>query len=245
MTARGAAARSKLRAALHAYLQKTLMFKSRKVWLVLFVVVSALGMWARYAYQQAERRRMERTLDELARFEREQTLHPQALASATPDDAFEETRDAFQSELPRESLEAIRQAVGGEFKLMQLTFAGEFTQAVVSTDGQSAQAFMLYRGRKKVEGPSPVRVIGDNPLTDSLFDLKDADLSLIPRLAKEAVERAGIEGAKVTSASLSYPVIRYKGESPEWTFFVERGSPPDWEHKDITFDAKGKFKRIS
>jgi hypothetical protein len=219
------------------------MLKYRKVWLALFIVVSALGMWARYAYQQAERRHMEQTLETLARLEREQTLRPQALASATPDDAFEETRDAFQSELPRESLEAIRQAVGGEFKLMELTFAGGFTKAVVSTDGQSAQAFMLYRGRRKVEGPSPVQVIGDGPLADSLFELKEADLSLIPRLLKEAVERAGIADAKVTSASLSYPIIRYKGEPPEWTLFVERGSPPDWEHKHVTFDAKGKFKR--
>lgn len=220
------------------------MFKNRKLWLVLFIVASALGMWGRYAYQQAERRRMEQTLESLARSEREQTLGRQALASATPADAFEETRDAFQSELPRESFEAIRQAVGGEFKLMQLTFADEFTQAVVSTDSQSAQQFMLYRGRRKVEGPSPVRVIGDNPLADSLYELKEADLSLIPRLVKEAVERAGIEGARVTSASLSYPIIRYKGESPEWTLFVERGSPPDWPHKHVTFDAKGKFKRL-
>jgi hypothetical protein len=220
------------------------MLKNRKFWLVLFIVASVLGMWGRYAYQQAERRRMERTLEELARFEREQTLHPQALASATPDDAYEETRDPFQSERPRESLEAIRQAVGGEFRLMQLTFADEFAQAVVSTDGRSARQFMLYRGRRKVDGPSPVNLIGDNPLTDSLYELKEADLSLIPRLAKEAVERAGIEGAKVTSASLSYPIIRYKGETPEWTFFVERGSPPDWPHKNVTFDAKGKFKRI-
>lgn len=220
------------------------MLKSRKLWLVLFIVASALGMWGRYAYQQAERRRMERTLESLARLEQERTLHPQAAADATPADAFDETRDPFQSELPRESLEAIRRAVGGEFRLMQLTFAGEFTQAVVSTDGRSAQAFMLYRGRRNVEGPSPVRVIGDNQLADSLYEMKDADLSLIPRLTKEAVERAGLEGAKVTSASFAYPIIRYKGESPEWTLFVERGSPPDWEHKHVTFDAKGKFKRI-
>jgi hypothetical protein len=198
------------------------MFKSRRLWLVLFIVASALGMWGRYAYQQAERRRMD----------------------ATPADAFEETRDPFQSELPRESLEAIRRAVGGDFKLMELTFAGEFTKAVVSTDGRSAQAFMLYRGRRNVEGPSPVKLIGDDPLGDSLFELKDADLSLIPRLTKEAVERAGLGGAKVTSASFAYSIIRYKGETPEWTLFVERGSPPDWEHKHVTFDAKGKFKRI-
>ena len=82
------------------------MLRGRKLWLVLFVVASALGMWARYAYQQGERRRMERTLEGLARFEREQTLRPQALASATPADAFEETRDAFQSGLPRDSRRA-------------------------------------------------------------------------------------------------------------------------------------------
>jgi hypothetical protein len=220
------------------------MLKSRKLWLVLFIAAGVLGMWGRYAYQQSERRRIERTLDELARSEREQTLGRTATASATPADAFEETRDPFQSELPRESLEAISRAVGSEFKLMSLTFAGEFTQAVVSTDGQTAQQFMLYRGRRNVEGPSPVKLIGGDPLADSLFEPREADLSLLPRLAKEAVARAGIEGAKVTSASLSYPIIRYKGESPEWTFFVERGSPPDWEHRHVTFDARGKFKRI-
>jgi hypothetical protein len=220
------------------------MLKSRKLWLAIFVVAGLLSMWARYAYQQAERRRMERTLDELARLEQEQTLKRGAFAAATPADAFEETRDPFESELPRESFEAISRAVGGEFKLLELTFAGEFTKAVVSTDGQSVQQFMLYRGRRKVEGPSPVQLIGDNPLGDSLYEVKDADLSLLPKLLKEAVERAGIEGAKVTSASLSYPIIRYKGESPEWTLFVERGSPPDWQHRHVTFDAKGKFKRV-
>lgn len=220
------------------------MFRDKKIWLALFIVASALGMWARYSYQQSERRRMERTLESLARIEQERTLHTQAAADATPADTFEETRDPFQSELPRESLEAIRRAVGGEFKLMELTFAGAFTKAVVSTDGQSAQQFMLYRGRRNVEGPSSVKLIGDDPLADSLFELKDADLSLIPRLTKEAVERAGLEGAKVTSASFAYPIIRYEGESPEWTLFVERGSPPDWEYRHVTFDAKGKFKRI-
>lgn len=220
------------------------MFKSRKLWLAIFVVAGVLSMWARYAYQQAERRRMERTLGELARLEQEQTLKRGAFASATPADAFEETRDAFESELPRESFEAISRAVGGEFKLLELTFAGEFTKAVVSTDGRSAQQFMLYRGRRKVEGPNPVQLVGDSPLGESLFEPKEADLSLLPMLLKEAVERVGIEGAKVTSASFSYPIIRYKGESPEWTLFVERGSPPDWEHRHVTFDAKGKFKRI-
>jgi hypothetical protein len=47
----------------------------------------------------------------------------------------------------------------------------------------------------------------------------------------------------VTSVRFAYEYVRYKGESPVWTFMVERGTPPDWEHKFVTYDAKGKFKR--
>lgn len=221
------------------------MDKKRRLLLVIFIVVSVAGIWARYAHQKAERERMERTISELARVQREQqmlSLYP--TPTPTPADAFEETRDAYTSERPREALEAIRQAVGQEFKLMELRFADERTSATVSIDGQSVQQYVLTRGRKQAEGPSPVNLIGDNPLADSLFEQKIVDPALIPKLAEDAVARAGIAGGRVTSVSFAYEAIRYKGESPVWTVFVERGTPPDWEHKFVTYDAKGKFKRL-
>lgn len=217
------------------------MDRKRKVILVVFVVVSATGMWARYAYQKSERERMERLIDDLSRAQREQRLYP--TPSPTPADAFEETRDMFAGEdRARESLEAIRRAIGRDFKLMELRFANELTTAKVSTDGQSVQQFMLSRGRKVAEGPSPVNLIGDGALGDSLYELKAVDLALLPKLAEDAVSRAGIEGGRVTSAAFSYQIVRYKGESPVWTLMVERGTPPDWEHKFVTYDARGKFK---
>ena len=199
-------------------------------------------MVARYYHQKSERERMERTLETLARVQREQRLSP--TPTPTPADAFEETRDLFTSERPREAFDAIGQAVGRDFKLMELRFSNELTKALVSTDGQSVQQFLLARGRKQPDGPSPVNLIGDNPLADSLYDRKEVDLSLIPKLAQDALGRAGIEGARVTNISFAYQSIRYKGESPVWTVFVERGTPPDWEHKFVTYDAKGKFKSL-
>lgn len=183
---------------------------------------------------------MERMIESLARSQREQRLYP--TPTPTPADAFEETRDLFASERPREALEAFRQAVGQDFKLMELHFADELTTAKVSIDGQTIQQFSLSRGRRQAEGPSPVNLIGDGPLTDSLYELKAVDLGLVQKLAQDAAGRAGIEGGRVTSARFAYEIIRYKGESPTWTFMVERGTPPDWEHKFVTFDAKGKFK---
>jgi hypothetical protein len=185
---------------------------------------------------------MVRTLETLARVQREQRLY--ATPTPTPADAFEETRDLFASDRPREALESIRQAVGRDFKLMELHFADELTTAVVSTDGLGVQQFVLARGRKRAEGPSPVNLIGDGPLSGSLYEQKEADLGLMPKLAHDALGRARIEGGRVTSARFAYEVVRYKGESPVWTFMVERGTPPDWEHKFVTFDAKGKFKNL-
>ncbi len=199
-------------------------------------------MVARHYHQKSERQRMERTLETLARVQREQWLNPTPMP--TPADAFEETRDLFTSERPREALDAIRQAAGSDFKLMELRFSDLLTKALVSTDGQSVQQFLLSRGRKQPEGPSPVNLIGDNPLAHSLYDQKEVNLDLIPKLAEDAVARSGIEGGRVTSVSFAYQSFRYKGESPLWTVVVERGNPPDWEHKFVNYDAKGKFKNL-
>jgi hypothetical protein len=221
------------------------LFKQRKVILVAFIVLSVIGMVARHYNQKAERERMERMISDLARVQREQEmqrLYPPP--TPTPADAYEETRDMFASDLPRESLEAIRRAAGQDFKLMELRFGDTRTTATLSTDGQSVQQFTLHRGRKQAEGPSPVNLVGDNPLADSLYEQKAADLELIPKLAQDAVARSGIEGGRVTSVSFAYQIVRYKGESPVWTVYVERGTPPDWQHKFATYDAKGKFKNL-
>jgi hypothetical protein len=199
-------------------------------------------MVARHYHQKSERRRMERTLETLARVQREQWLNP--TPTPTPADAFDETRDLFTSERPREALDAIRQAAGSDFKLMELRFSDLLTKALVSTDGQSVQQFLLSRGRKQPDGPSPVNLIGDNPLAESLYDQKEVNLDLIPKLAEDAVARSGIEGGRVTSVSFAYQIVRYKGESPVWTVMVERGTPPDWEHKFVNYDAKGKFNNL-
>lgn len=202
-------------------------------------------MWARYAHQKSERERMERLIGDLSRMQREQEmqrLYP--TPTPTPADAFEETRDAFSGERPRETLEAIRQAVGKDFKLMELRFADERANALVSTDGKGVEQYTLPRGRKVAEGPSAVNVVGDNPLADSLYEQKAVDLDLMQKLAQDALTRAGIEGGRVTSAKLSYEYVRYKGDPPVWTFVVERGTPPDWQHKFVSYDAKGKFKSV-
>lgn len=223
------------------------MSGKRKLLLIVFVVASVASMWARYAYEKQKREKMERLLDSLARSEREQTLGRGFATDATPTPAptVEETRDIFDSDLPREKLEAFRQAVGKEFRLMELRFGNELTTAVVSTDGTTAQQFMIARDEKQARGPNAVNLIGDNALADSLYDPKLIKLDLIPKLAKDAVARAGLAGGRVTSVSLAYAGIRYKGETPEWTVAVERGTaPPDWDHKFVTYDAAGKFKSL-
>lgn len=207
-------------------------------------MVSAASI-VRYFFQKSERQIMEERISALVRMQSEQRARAVATVEATPDETVKETRDMFGSELPSESLDSIRQAIGKDFKLMELLFDDDYVQAIVSTDGQSVQNFTLRRGSKKIEGPAPVNLIGDNPLGNSLYDPKAADLSLLPKLAREAVERSGIADAKVSSARFSYQLFRYKGELPSWTFMVERGTPPDWQHKFVTFDAKGKFKNVS
>src|ERR1700760_4949282 len=107
------------------------MSTKRKILLVVFIVAGVASMFARYSYQQSERRRMEQTLDSLARYEREPPISPPGMVSGPPDaeESIEETRDMFTSDLPRESLDAIRSAVGGDFKLMELRFADELVSA--------------------------------------------------------------------------------------------------------------------
>jgi hypothetical protein len=207
---------------------------------VLFIVASVFGMWARYSYQQAEKRKREDLFRRLS-------MHNMKPAETTPsaEPVPEETRDMFDSTLPQESLEQIKQAVGQDFQLMELWFHDKGVAAKVSTDGQSVKEYRRWLHKKDIDGPVPVQLIGDGKIEDNLMKLGEADLSLIPKLAKEAKERAALPDSTVSSLRFHYPFIRYKGEGPEWTVMVETGKPGEnWQNKHITFDAKGKLKKV-
>lgn len=220
------------------------MSKKRKALLVAFIVASVFGMWARYAYQKAEQRKREDLFRRLSTHSRPELLAPSAPATPTPPP---EPRSVLDSTLPQEALEHVRQKVGrDDFRVMEMSFSDALTTFKVSADGETVEQYTFKKDGARVEGPQPVQLIGGGKLADSLYETKAADLALVPKLAREAVERSGLPGATVTRVSLSYPLIRYAGEGPEWTVFVEVGEVgKDWQHKFVTFDTKGKFKRVS
>lgn len=220
------------------------MSRKRLVYAGVFVVVSLIGMWGRYASQQAEQRKREQLFRQLAlRPVAPETLAPPGPPPPTP---AAEPRHMFDSTLPQESLELVGRAVGRDFRLLELSFAEELVTAKLSADAATVQQYALDKHAKAVEGPRPVQLVGGGKLEDSLFDASAVDLALVPRLSKEALERAALPDAKVTRVSLSQPLIRYAGEGPEWTVFVERGKVgEDWQYKFVTFNTRGKFKRIS
>lgn len=215
------------------------MSKKRTVLLVVFIGVSVLGMWGRYAYHQAEKRKREELFRRLSTYSR-----PEQLAPATPT-PVPDPRSMFDSTLPQESFDLVRGRVGRDFKLLELSFSDAFTNVSVSTDAETAQQYQFTKDGRRLEGPQPVRLVGDGKLADNLFDPALADLSLVPKLAREGVERSGLPGAKVSRVSFKYPFIRYQGEGPEWTVSVEAGEVgKDWQSKYVTFDPKGKFKKV-
>ena len=216
------------------------MSRNRKIILVLFIVTSIFGMWARYSYQQAEKREREELFRRLSTHS---TLRTEA--TPTPEPVPAETRDMFDSTLPQESLELVRQAVGQDFRLLELWFHEKGIFAKVSTDGQSVKEYRRWTNRKEIEGPLEVRLTGDGKLEDNFLKMSDVDLSLIPKMAKEAKERAALTDSKVSSVSFKLPFIRYVGEGPEWSVSVEAGKPGEnWQSKHVTFDAKGKLKKV-
>lgn len=207
------------------------------------VVAGAAGMWGRYASEQAERRKREALFRSLSTYS-SRPASAEAAAEVKPAEPAD-PRDTFDAGLLQESFEQVKERVGPEFKLMEVSVGELGFGAHVSTDGQSVQAYRRPKGKRELEGPGKVEVIGEGDLKNSLFDPSAVNLSLIPKLLEDAKERAGIPDGRATSVRFNYPLFRYKGESPEWTVFVESGEGDNWQHKFVTFDAKGKFKRVS
>lgn len=196
-------------------------------------------MWARHAYQQAEKRKREELFRRLSTHS---TLRAETMP--TPEPVPAETRDMFDSTLPQESLEQIKQAVGQDFHLLEMWFHEKGVFAKVSTDGKSVKEYRRWTNRKEIDGPIEVSLTGDGKLEDHLLKMSDLDLSLVPKVAKEARERAALTDSKVSSVHFKLPFLKYVGEGPEWSVMVEAGTPGvNWQNKHVTFDAKGKLKK--
>ena len=149
----------------------------RRIFAAIFIVVSVVGMVARYQYDKAEKRKREEMLRSLANMTREaerERLFP------TPEPTVEEPRDVLDSTLPQEYLEQIRQAVGQDFKLLDLRVHEMGLSAKVSTDGETVKEYRRWKHRKNVEGPFDVKIIGDGMVGDNLLKPADVDLSLVP-----------------------------------------------------------------
>jgi hypothetical protein len=213
----------------------------RRIFAAIFVVVSIVGMWLRYQNDKAEKRKREDMLRSLASISR-QTEY--GLAQPTPVEKVDEPRDMFDSALPREYLDEIKSAVGQECKLLDVYFHESVVSTKISTDGESAKEYRRLKTQKGVQGPREVQLVGSGTLKENLFDFGLVNLSLIPKLTKEAKERASLADSKVTTARFNFPMLRYEGEGPEWTVTVEASRDGKWEHKFVTFDAKGKFKKV-
>lgn len=220
------------------------MSRTRRIVLIAFILATALGAWARYAHQKNEQRKREALFRQLSlNTPRPSAYEASAVAPAEPAPA-PEPRDMHDSTLPQELLELVRQAVGRDFKLVEVRFGDSLATVQLSADGSTVQQYMVDKTRKKAEGPSPVQIIGGGKLSDSLFDAKLLDLALVPKLAREGVERAGLPEGKADAVSFAYPGIRYAGEGPEWTVYVASRQGEKTESKFVIFDARGKFKRM-
>lgn len=196
-------------------------------------------MYARYSYQQAEKHKREAMLRNLSLNNR----LPSAPQS-TPEPTIQETRDMFDSELPKESYELIKQAVGKDFKLMELSISDLSVSAIVSTDDKTVSAYSRYRFKPAAEGPGKVNLIGEGKVEENLFTDKNIDLSIIPQMTKDALAKANLPEGKISGARYTYALFRGKNDPPEWSINIISGDGDNFQSKHILYDAKGKFKKI-
>ncbi|HEX8853818.1 MAG TPA: hypothetical protein VF754_10045 [Pyrinomonadaceae bacterium] len=220
------------------------MDRKRKILIVLMIAGFVFSAIARYQYQKYEQRKRERLFESLAMHRQTPLADAASTPQATPEETIEEPRAMFDSTLPEESFELIKQAVGKDFKLMALTISETSVSARISTDSEKVEAYEREKNKKTVEGPQSVNLIGSGKLEDSLFKPSEVKFELIPKLVKEALEKAQLPDSKVDNVRFSYPGLRYQNESPEWTVLVTRGRGEGYEWKHVTFHSNGKFKNM-
>ncbi|HEV2706080.1 MAG TPA: hypothetical protein VGV59_09155 [Pyrinomonadaceae bacterium] len=221
------------------------MDRKRKILIVLMIAGFIFSAIARHQYQKYEQRKRERLFESLAMHRQAPPSYASNTPAATPEETIEEPREMFDSTLPEESFKLIAEHIGKDFKLMGLVITERSVRANISTDSEKVEAYEREKNKKTVSGPQPVNVIGGGgKLEDSLFKPSEVKFELIPKLAKEALEKAQLSDAKVDNVRFSYPGIRYEGESPEWTVLVRRGQGETFEWKHVRFSSNGKLKDI-
>ena len=214
----------------------------RQIFALVFIAVSAVGVWLRYQNEQAEKRKREQMFRTLSNLSRD--IGRERFEGPTPEPTVDEPRDMFDSTLPQEYLERIRQVAGGDAKLLFLHVSEMGLSAKLSTDGETVKEYRQWKHRKAPEGPFDVNIIGGGKVSDNLLKPADVDLALVPKMAKEAYERANFPDSKVDSAMIQYPLFRQRGQGPEWTVNLSAKRGEKWEFKNVTFDAKGRFKEV-
>lgn len=215
----------------------------RQIFALVFLAVSVVGMVARYQYQKAEQRKREQMLRTLSNLSRD--IGRERFEGPTPEPTIDEKRGMFDGELPQEYMAEIMKAAGDGAKLMEVHVSDMGLSAKVSNDGATVKEYRYWKGRKSPEGPFEVKIIGDGKVSDNLMKPADIDLALVPKMAKEAYERADFPDSKVDGARLYFPLFRQRGQGPEWYVNLSAKRGEKWEFKNVTFDAKGKFKAVN
>lgn len=144
---------------------------------------------------------------------------------------------------PSEALDAIKSKIGGD-KAMVLELLIFPTHIKVQVQDQSKKEkideFQWKDG--SVQGPTPVQLTGSvaepATLNKSVFDLSEADMGAVAKMAKDAVERLGLEGGKVTHVMLQ----RHLRLANQVQFRVYVSGTR--VHASVAYDTKGTFKKI-
>src|ERR1044071_9714867 len=114
------------------------MNKKKLISVALLVVTGVFSMWARYASQKAEQRKREALFRQLSTYSTLPSAAPSTEAPAESP-APAEPRSVFDSALPQELFELVRQTVGSDFKLMELRLNEDLNTFTLSTDGKTVQ----------------------------------------------------------------------------------------------------------
>ncbi len=223
------------------------MSKKRKLLLIVFIVVSLIGMWVRHANEKQkvrERERLFRTLS-MTGERREPTAEEIARAEEARAKYIEEPRRMYDDgTLPQESLNLIGQAIGQEIKAYELAVHEDAMTVTYSPDGQSLQRINRSKSSRTADEPQPWNFFDRGKLTDHLFDMKEADLSLVPKIWAESAARSTLINPKVSFLLFKYDYDRTKGDHPIWWAYVKGEKDGKADSITVLFDWKGNFLRV-